>query len=93
MFKKIVSNGYILGVVEVDKNGNISEEEFLKIKEIAKTRPSEDGFDFMLKNDDLMWDKIPIPSDDEIPQSVEKEEATESDYLSALSKMGVDLNG
>lgn len=68
-YKKIIVGGYILGLAEVEKNGNISKEEYDRITEIIHNKPiAPEGYDYRLKAD-LTWEKYelpPVPEDDEI---------------------------
>lgn len=62
----------------------ITEEEYYKILEIIKNKPTAPtGYEYRL-TDSLVWELHEVPN---IP--VEDEEATEADYLQALERLGV----
>lgn len=75
-YKKIIVDGYILGLAEVEQNGNISKEEYDRITEIIHFKPiAPEGYDYRLR-EDLTWElyKLPPASDDD---EITAEEALE----------------
>lgn len=66
-YKKVLTGSYILGVGETSV-GNISKEEYDEITERFRNKPGEaDGFVYMLRDDTLAWEKIPVnPSIEDI---------------------------
>lgn len=83
-------DGYILSVglistYDPDDNGYISEERYLELVEVFRSKPkAPNGFDYRLK-EDLTWEMYELPSVEE------SEEATEADYQNSLREMGVRL--
>lgn len=83
--KKIVLNGYILGLAVVETGGNITKDEYAELTEVFKNRPAApDGYSNRLKTD-LIWEQY------ELPIMKEDEEATAEDYETALAEMGVEV--
>jgi hypothetical protein len=87
----IISDGYINGFCQSEDAvlNPISEEEFNRIKSIHSERPTaQDGFTYKLKADTLEWElvELPEPSDTD-------DDATIEDYESALTDLGVNING
>lgn len=83
-------NGYIYSVVYGNNTtGNIiTEEEYMTIKEIIHNIPvASDGFGYRLK-ESLEWELYELP---EMPEV--EEVATEQDYIDALERLGVCVNG
>lgn len=79
-------NGYIHGITKGvnAENGNISKEEYEKIKSLLENTPTApDGFYYRLK-ENLEWELCEIPP--------VKETATETDYQTALESLGVNFN-
>lgn len=79
-------DGYIHGVVEgvTQENSNCTKEEYNRIKAIIENVPTApDGFYYQLK-ETLEWELCEMP--------IIAEEATEEDYLAALSELGVSIN-
>ena len=75
-YKKIITDGYILGLAKIEKNGNINKEEFDHITDIIHSKPvAPDGYDYHLKAD-LQWELYKLPP-------VEEEEAEDIDTLKA----------
>lgn len=83
-YKKIIVDGYILGLAEVANNGNISKAEYDRITEVIHSKPiAESGYDYRLR-EDLTWELYELP-----PMPIEDEEATAEDYEAALAELGV----
>lgn len=56
MYKKIVSDGYIVSIIKGVSEGNISEQEYESIMQVIKSKPvAPEGYDFRLK-EDLSWE-------------------------------------
>lgn len=84
-YKKIIVSDYILGLAEVINNGNISKEEYDRITEIIRNKPSaESGYDYRLRADSLEWELVEVPVIDEQPE----DEATIEDYEEAIGRFG-----
>lgn len=77
MFTKAVYEGKIIGVGISDNYGNITEEEYDNITELLRNIP--DGY--YLAADTLQYT--------ELQDSDGGEEATEEDYINALSELGI----
>ena len=85
-YVKVISDGYILGVGEVESGGNISKEEFDEISNIIHNTPTApDGYYYRLK-ENLEWELCKIPSDEG------GEIASDADYQAALEDLGVNFN-
>ena len=81
-------DGYIHGVVKgvTMENGNITEDEYVTIKEILENAPTApDGFYYRLK-DNLEWELCEMSIDED------KKIASEADYQAALEDLGVNFN-
>lgn len=69
MYKKILLNGYIMGVCIVSQGGNISEEEYERLTGVLSAMPAApEGFYYMLREDEV-WElvkKEDAPTDPEI---------------------------
>lgn len=60
MYRIFTNNGYIISIVH-DANGNVTEEEYRKIKEVLESRPTPpQGFDYRLK-ENLEWELYELP--------------------------------
>lgn len=71
MYKKVIINGYIIGVGEVFSGGNIDEEEYTRLTEVFLSMPTApEGYHYMLKADET-WELIKNsdPYDEEIDDS------------------------
>ena len=85
----MISNGYIEGFCQSENPviNPISEEDFNRIKATHNNRPSApDGFTYKLKADTLTWELVELPPIDDTD-----DDATESDYITALQDLGVDV--
>lgn len=85
----IISDGYINGFCQSEDAvlNPITEEEFNRIKAIHSERPTaQDGYTYKLKSDTLTWELVELPPIDDTD-----EEATESDYITALQDLGVEV--
>lgn len=86
----MVSDGYICGVLESEQHfpNEITEEQKDEVVAMLCNRPSaSDGFTYKLKADTLTWEQVELPE-----PSSDDDEATESDYITALQDLGVDVN-
>lgn len=66
MYSVYVDNGYIVSIVR-DSNGSVTDEEYKKIEEALRSRPTApNGYDYRLTVD-LEWElcKLPEPSSEE----------------------------
>lgn len=72
-YKKVIIDGFILGVGAHPNNGNITEEEYNTISEILRNIPSApEGYKYLLQDGTLEWMLLkvtpvpdPSPTDDE----------------------------
>lgn len=78
-------DGYIIGVVAgvSPANSNATAEEYRTVKAMLCNPPTAPEGHYYRLREDLTWELCEMP---EIP-----EDATESDYITALNKMGVQL--
>ena len=91
MFYKITSESYVDGIAETIKSkiehDAISEEEYNNLLFIIRNKPTPPtGFDYKLKADTLTWELVELPPIDDTD-----EDATESDYITALQDLGVEV--
>lgn len=85
MFFKKIENGYLTMFGEGKGGTEISEAEYISLKNVMANRPTaEPGYDYRLK-EDLTWELY------ELPPEEDSEEATEADYQNALREMGVEV--
>ena len=57
-YRKVVIDGYILGIGETMANGNISAEEYARLTDVFSTMPeAPEGFSYMLREDET-WELI-----------------------------------
>ena len=83
---KIIDNGFIIGV-GYGYGEQITESEFNDILSTVSNRPiAQTGFAYKLKADTLTWELVELPPVDDTD-----DEATESDYITALQDLGVDI--
>ena len=60
MYSIFTNNGYIISIVR-DEKGNVTKEEYLKIKEVLDNRPTPpQGYDYRLK-ESLEWELYELP--------------------------------
>ena len=86
---KVVNDGYIIAVCKNCGKIKITESEYNELLSIIHNRPTPpSGYDYKLKANTLEWElvELPEPSDDT------DDEATESDYITALQDLGVEVN-
>ena len=86
-YYKVISDGYILMIGIGAAGEEITEKEYAEIKNVIVNAPTApDGYAYALR-EALDWELIPTETPDI------GEEATETDYQTALEEMGVRLNG
>ena len=62
MYQKNIKNGYIVSIVKGVTLGNITEEEYNRIRAVILKKPeAEVGFDYLLK-EDLTWETYKKPT-------------------------------
>lgn len=67
MYKKIVFEGCILGVSEVERNGNITEDDYSRLTTIINDIPvAPEGYYYVLRDNTEEWELVAIPHDDTI---------------------------
>lgn len=85
-YYKLILDGYLVSVGTGTGGTEITESEYNDLLSIIHNRPTPlTGFDYELKADTLEWELV------ELPPIEEDTEATESDYIDALSQLGVDV--
>ena len=87
---KNIENGYIWGICMSAGDIEITKAEYNAIMQKIKTRPvAKEGFQYKLRNNDLEWELVefkPIET-----ETLTEDEATEIDYINALSSLGVSV--
>lgn len=58
---KAINGNHIATVGEGMIGTEITEEEYAELLSIFRSIPQEDGYDFLLRNDDLTWDRVELP--------------------------------
>ena len=78
----ITSNGYIVAICRSDRD-------FDTISSIIANKPKDDvdGFVHRLRADTLTWELVELP-----PIEPTDEDATESNYITALQDLGVEVD-
>lgn len=77
-YKKVIINGYILGIGEVEGIGNITEDEYYELQSILRNKPiAPSGYAYKLKDETYEWELI------EVPLEEHSDEITEAEYNSA----------
>ena len=86
MYNKTIIGGYISFVGTGEMGEQITESEYNEILSIIHNRPTAPtGFTYKLKADTLEWELV------ELPPIEDDDEATESDYITALQDLGVEV--
>ena len=88
-YYKTINDGYFVSIGTGPGGTKITETEYNELLSITHNRPiPSTGCDYKLTADTLTWElvELPEPSDDT------DEEATESDYITALQDLGVEVN-
>lgn len=71
-YRKVVINGYILGIGETMADGNIGSEEYARLTDIFSTMPeAPEGFSYILREDEA-WELVerePEPTDPDLDDS------------------------
>lgn len=79
-YKKVVYDGYILGVGETAGEGNIDEAEYNRLSEVISAMPTApDGYYYALRNQDEEWELIQFTD----PQS---DEASADEIAAAIEE-------
>lgn len=79
-------NGYVIYVSDNCGNTELTDEQTSTIEERLRDRPTAPtGFTYKLRADTLEWELV------ELPPIEEDDEATESDYITALQDLGVEV--
>lgn len=66
LYKKVIIDGYILGVGKVKSNGNINEDEYIELTNLLGDIPiSEPGYRYRLRADTLEWELCEVQNDEE----------------------------
>lgn len=87
-YTKVVTDNFILGIGLNQAESGITKEEFDAIEKAIKEQPTApDGYQYRLRADTLTWELVEAP----VIEPTEEEEATESDYITALQDLGVDV--
>ena len=71
-YRKVVIDGYIIGVGEAAAEGNITSDEYSRLTEIFLTMPeAPEGYYYMLRENETweLIEKEPEPTDPEIDDS------------------------
>lgn len=88
MVKVFINDGYIVSIMHGAKEGNISDAEYQAIMDKVSQKPTPpDGCDYRLTVD-LEWEMFELPKETDEPET---DEATETDYLNELRRLGVDV--
>lgn len=76
MYRKVVYDGYILGVGQTTTAGNIDEAEYTRLTGIFSAMPeAPDGFNYMLREDET-WELVKKDPEPEFPD-IDDSEALE----------------
>ena len=68
-YYKNVRDGYILGIGEYGIGTEITKGEYDEIMAIIRTAPTPpDGYVYKLRNDDLIWELVELPSTPELDE-------------------------
>lgn len=82
-YKKVVIDGYVIGIGLVQAGGNIAEQEYLSLQTILRNKPvADEGCIYKLKDITCEWEMVEKPVE---------EEATEQDYIESLERLGVEI--
>ena len=85
-YYKIIDSSYIISVGTGTGGTEITESEYNDLLSIIHNRPTpQTGFDYKLKADTLTWELV------ELPPVEDDTDATESDYITALQDLGVEV--
>ena len=85
-YKKIMLNGYILGVALVKTGGNITEADFTKISDMLRNRPTApDGFAYRLTTG-LEWELYELPTEESEELTETEQKAIAYDILMGVSE-------
>lgn len=67
-YKKVIIDGYILGIGTVEGQGNITEEEYKNLQNILHNKPSKEGYRYRLNADTLEWEEYIPPEPEEVTE-------------------------
>ena len=83
---KNIDDAYVTGISTGSGDVEITQEEYDNILSVIRNRPVPDtGYDYRLTTE-LTWELVEVPVVEDDP------EATEADYLAALTELGVTLD-
>ena len=85
-YYKLNIDGYLVSIGTGTGGTEITESEYNEILSVIHSAPSKDGYGYRLKTD-LTWEEYELPPIDDTD-----DEATESDYITALQDLGVEVN-
>lgn len=71
-YRKVVIDGYILGLGETMADGNISAEEYARLTNVFSTMPeAPEGYYYMLREDETwaLIEKEPEPTDPDLTEA------------------------
>ena len=86
-YYKTINDGYLVSVGTGTGGTEITESEYNELLSIIHNRPiPQSGYDYKLKADTLTWELVELPPIDDTD-----EDTTESDYITALQDLGVDV--
>ena len=89
-YSLVVENGYIVGTCKSDYPlpNSVTEQEANAVQQMFLSKPTpQAGYDYKLKADTLTWELVELPPIDDTA-----DEATESDYITALQDLGVEVD-
>ena len=86
-YYKTESNGYILAVGTGNVGKAITETEYNNLLSVIHSAPSKEGYGYRLRTD-MTWEDYELPP---IDDSEDDTDATESDYITALQDLGVEV--
>ena len=83
-----IIDGYLVAIGTGTGGEEITESEYNELLSIIHNRPTpQNGYNYKLKADTLTWELVELPPIDDTD-----DEATESDYITALQDLGVEVN-
>lgn len=75
-YYKLINDGYVISIGKGGLQGvEITKEEYDSIRNVISTAPSEDGYNFRLK-EDMTWEKI-------VAEVAEVDATTDAEYVEA----------
>jgi hypothetical protein len=86
-YYKTINGDYLISVSTGSGGTEITESEYNDLLSIIHNRPTpQSGYNYKLKADTLEWELAELPPIDDTD-----EDATESDYITALQDLGVEV--